>query len=278
MTAPAPTWYDVLGVGRDATPAEIKAAWRSAVDHAEPGTPRFRSLNEAADTLLDPVRREAYDATLPAVVVPLVTRPEPADVDLDPRTDPEADPEVEAEPAATADTKARRAIRMPRVNGWILACAAVVTVAALVVSALLVRDIDDRVAAHRAGPEASAAAERALTAVLSYDYRQLEEDRARAVRYLTPSYAEQYKKNFDKLITEGPDGSPGPAVKTKAVVTADVLSSGVVDGTGSRVRVLVFVNQSSVKGDASPAIFQNRVVATMVERGDSWLLSDLRSY
>lgn len=265
MTASAPTWYDVLGVGREATPEEIKAAWRSAVDDAEPGTPRFRSLNEAADTLLDPARREAYDATLPAVAVPLVIPPEAAG----------AEP---TEPTGTTGTKAGRSIRMPRAGGWILACAAIVTVAALVVSALLVHDIDERVAAHRAGSEASAAAERALTAVLSYDYRQLDEDRARAVRYLTPSYAEQYKKNFDKLITEGPGGAPGPAVKTKAVVTADVLSTGVVDGTGARVRVLVFVNQSSVKGDASPAIFQNRVVATMVERGGSWLLADLRSY
>ncbi len=255
----APTWYDVLGVGRDATPEQVKAAWRSAVDDAEPGTPRFRSLNEAADTLLDPARREAYDATLPGPVAPPVAQP------------------AGVSPTEPADRRGLLA-RLAGINAWILACAAVVTVAALIVATLLVRDIDDRVAAHRAGPEASAAAERALTAVLSYDYRRLDEDRARAVRYLTPSYAAQYTTSFDKLVTEGPDGSPGPAVKTKAVVTADVLDAGVVDGTGERMRVLVFVNQSSVKGDAGPAIFQNRVVATMVKRGGGWLLADLQSY
>ena len=54
---PNPTWYDVLGVSRDASPAEIKAAWRHATDKFEPGSGsgQFRMFNEAADVLLDPV-------------------------------------------------------------------------------------------------------------------------------------------------------------------------------------------------------------------------------
>ena len=67
-SAPNPTWYDVLGVSRDASPAEIKAAWRNATDKFEPGSGsgQFRMFNEAADVLLDHERREAYDASLDA--------------------------------------------------------------------------------------------------------------------------------------------------------------------------------------------------------------------
>ena len=67
-SSPNPTWYDVLGVSRDASPAEIKAAWRNATDKFEPGSGsgQFRMFNEAADVLLDPERRAAYDASLDA--------------------------------------------------------------------------------------------------------------------------------------------------------------------------------------------------------------------
>src|SRR5215218_6746982 len=65
-SGPGPTWYDILGVAHDASPAEIKAAWRSVTDRFEPGsgTSQFRLFNEAADVLLDPDRRAAYDAEL----------------------------------------------------------------------------------------------------------------------------------------------------------------------------------------------------------------------
>src|SRR3954468_8656095 len=65
---PGPTWYDILGVDREATPEQVKAAWRAAPDKFEPGsgTSQFRLVNEAADVLLDPARREAYDAELDA--------------------------------------------------------------------------------------------------------------------------------------------------------------------------------------------------------------------
>src|SRR6201989_2666559 len=63
---PGPTWYDVLGVSRDADAEEIRASWRAATDKFEPGTGagQFRMFNEAADVLLDPARRAAYDASL----------------------------------------------------------------------------------------------------------------------------------------------------------------------------------------------------------------------
>ena len=37
-STPNPTWYDILGVPRDASPEQVKAAWRAATDKFEPGS------------------------------------------------------------------------------------------------------------------------------------------------------------------------------------------------------------------------------------------------
>jgi Mce-associated membrane protein len=293
-SSPNPTWYDILGVGRDATPEQVKAAWRAATDKFEPGsgTSQFRLFNEAADVLLDPQRRAAYDAELggPAAAASTDVEPEAEQV-AEPA--PQAPAEAEPAPVAVATPEPVPAPepeetggqpvagflgRLAAIPTLALAAVAVVLVAAIVLAGVLAVKLQHRVAVFEAGPDASAAAERALTSVLSYDYRHMEADRDRAAQFLTPSYRKQYVKNFDDLLTKGPDGTPGPAEKTKAVVTADVLDTAVVDAEPDRVRVIVFVNQSSVKGDASPTLFQNRVVATMVHRGDSWLVDNIKSY
>jgi Mce-associated membrane protein len=287
--SPNPTWYDILGVGRDATPEQVKAAWRAATDKFEPGsgTSHFRLFNEAADVLLDPERRAAYDAELGGGVAPEpVSLEKPAsEVERVETTTSEREPTSEVEPAPEvepAETPARPGggflDRLAAIPTLVLAILAVVLVAAVVLAGVLGVRLQHRVDVFEAGPDASAAAERALTSVLSYDYRHMEADRDRAAQFLTPSYRKQYVKNFDDLLTKGPDGSPGPAEKTKAVVTADVLDTAVVDAERDRVRVIVFVNQSSVKGDGSPTLFQNRVVATMVHRDGAWLVDNIKSY
>jgi Mce-associated membrane protein len=105
----------------------------------------------------------------------------------------------------------------------------------------------------------------------------MDADRDRSAQFLTPAYRTQYLKTFE-LLTNGPNGTPGGAVKTKAVVTANVLNTAVQDASKDKVRVLVFVNQSSVKASGSPAIFQNRVVVTMVKSGGDWLIDNVKSY
>lgn len=310
-----PTWYDLLGVAPDASAEQIKAAWRDATDKFEPGsgTSQFRLFNEAADVLLDPGKRAAYDAELAAAtpVAEPVANAEPAPVAPaeEPGVAPEAAPDAAPEGAAVPATEPApvsepvEPVAPPvepfaepptepsagdRVGGpigvlaaiptLVLALLAVVTVAAVVLAVVVGLRLHDRVVVFNAGPDASATAERALTSVLSYDYRHMEADRDRAATFLTPSYRKQYLKSFNDLLTKGPDGTPGPAEKTKAVVTADVLDTAVVDAERDRVRVLVFVNQTSVKGDGQPTPFQDRVVATMVRHGDGWLVDNIKSY
>ena len=59
--------YDELGVGREATPEEIRAAYRRKAHVLHPdkggGVDRFQELQRAYDLLSDPERRQQYDRT-----------------------------------------------------------------------------------------------------------------------------------------------------------------------------------------------------------------------
>jgi hypothetical protein len=66
------TFYDILGIEKDATDEQIKSAWRSIAKETHPDrndnddklTERFKQCKEAYETLVDPPSRETYDAQL----------------------------------------------------------------------------------------------------------------------------------------------------------------------------------------------------------------------
>ena len=301
-STPHPTWYDVLGVPVDATPDEIKAAWRVATDKFEPGSGsgEFRMFNEAADVLLDPASRAAYDASLagePVTDVPLPPSPQPG---ADPETGPVVGPGTHTDPkaerarerqarreakrdakreskaaAAAAPAKERRqaSTRAMVLTGLL----ALVTVGAVVAAVLLGLQVqrDARVADAR--DNAPAAAERAAKAIFAYDYRTLPADRKRAEDYLTEDFAEEFGGSFAELEKQK-DGSPGLAVQTKSTVTSAVQGSGVVDAEEGVARVLVYVNLTSQRPDRDPQVFQNRVAMKMVLEGDRWLVDQVDTY
>jgi Mce-associated membrane protein len=310
---PTPTWYDVLGVRRDASPEEIKAAWRDATDKFEPGSGsgQFRMFNEAADVLLDPEQRRRYDATLdaerapetahastgtaprtaaattPAPVLERDPAPAPAsdsasDSGTVPDTDEHASPDTEA-PPAPARRRGSRGVStgvlaaLGALNLLTLGLVAVLTLAVLVATAITGVKVHQEGNIIDARDEAPAAAERAAKAVLSYDYRTLPADRKRASAYLTSDFRKKYLENFT-LLEKQKDGTPGAAVQTKTVVTSSVLGSGVMDDDDGVVRVLVYVNQTSTRPGRDPQIFQNRVAMTMEHVGNRWLVDDLKSY
>ncbi|MFP5503644.1 MAG: J domain-containing protein, partial [Candidatus Sericytochromatia bacterium] len=75
-----PTFYEILGVTREATTEDIRQAFRRAAKAAHPdrdsGTESAMvRLNEAYETLKDPDRREAYDRTLKPAPYRLPQRP-----------------------------------------------------------------------------------------------------------------------------------------------------------------------------------------------------------
>ena len=163
------------------------------------------------------------------------------------------------------------------IRTWVLALLAVLTVAVLVATVLVGVKLHGQAAVTDARIEAPPAAEQAVKALFSYDYRDLDAERRRAGTYMTPAFAKIYFTNFDALEKQK-DGTPGLAIQTKAVVTASVQGSGIVDADAHVARVLVFVNLVSRKGTGTPQIFQNRVAMTMTKTDGRWLVSNVDSY
>ena len=58
--------YDLLDVDEDASPDQVRTAWKAAIADLDPTDRRFRAFNDAAGVLLDADKRSAYDAELAA--------------------------------------------------------------------------------------------------------------------------------------------------------------------------------------------------------------------
>src|SRR3954447_15413773 len=131
--------YDVLDVDPSASPDEIRAAWRRAVADLDPTDRRFRAYNQAAEVLLDPDRRAAYDAELAA------------DSAAEQATAPDATihPEPTGEPVSSVgpgETTAGRSL--PLVPGWVLVVVAGLVAGALVVAGVLLSRPSDAAVAN----------------------------------------------------------------------------------------------------------------------------------
>lgn len=307
-----PTLYDILGVRPDATPEEIKRAWRDAADRFEPGAgssgAQFRLFNEAAEVLLDPAKRKEYDAGLAGS--PASDQAAPATVDLaKPKGKPKAkstskpkgtakdagtaaagtttvvvdrpeedaaatEPAVADEPAAE-EAQATAGGPSTLVLGGLGALALVLVVIAAVLGLVTwsLPDVRHQDQVDEAQRSAPAAAERAAATILSYDYTSLDTDEKSAERYMTPAYAKQYANTFDKLVR-------GNATKLHAKVQADVRASGVTHADPDRAAVLLFVNQTttSTANGGQPQRALNRVQMSMVQRGGTWLVDNITSY
>jgi Mce-associated membrane protein len=135
-----------------------------------------------------------------------------------------------------------------------------------------VRDVQREKDVEQASRSAAATAERAAAAVLAYDHRSLETSRENAVRFLADDFAKEYTKTFDEVA--GPT-----AERTRAVVTAEVQASSVVRASEDRVRVLLFVDQTTESSsNPTPQLSLNRVEMVMVREGDSWKVEEITSY
>lgn len=246
----SPTWYDVLGVDRDATPDEVRTAWRRSIADLDPSDRRFRSANEAAEVLLDADRRRAYDASLPA------EEPEP---EPEPVTEPTSGPSD-----GEKDTAGRSGRRLPVL---LLAVVGVLALATVVLAAVVW--FRPHVDPDEVGT-AQSAAEQAIVPVLSYDYRELDEDAEAARSYLTEDYQEEYTQLFTVISDNAP--------RTEAVVRAEVIASSVVRTSPDAVEVLLFVNRPTTnKQVTEPVVYRDQVTVTMVREGDDWLVDRLQT-
>ncbi|MEQ7848346.1 J domain-containing protein [Nocardioides kribbensis] len=251
-----PSWYDVLGVDPDASTDEVRAAWRAAIADLDPADRRFRSLNQAAEVLLDPERRAAYDATL-----------EP-DADADADTDTDAADGGTAAPVTARVPSGPRPPRSPRVvPGWSLVVAGVLAVALAALTVLAL--VSPAASGEADAEEAREVAVRAIVPVLSYDYRSMDESAAAASTYMTSAFK---TRDYDPLFAVLQEN----VAETETVVEAEVVDSGVVRTGEDRVEVLLFVDQPTTNVRfTEPQTYQNRVVVTMVKDGEDWLIDKL---
>ena len=118
--------------------------------------------------------------------------------------------------------------------------------------------------------EVITAASNQVATVLSYDYRQLDEDFDRALAVLTPRFRKSYLSTTAK-------GVRPLAEKYKAISSAQVTSAGLVEGTADRVVVLVFVAQTATNSQlTAPRLDRSRIKTTLVRSGDRWLIDNLQ--
>jgi Mce-associated membrane protein len=296
-----PTLYDILGVPPDADRDEIRQAWREAADRFEPGSgggsKQFRLFNEAAEVLLDPERRAAYDEQVARgaahavppehVAAPVagagVSEAQAAeDAGLLPGA-PMPGASVAAAPP-TARGRSKRGVTAAAPDrgrtgvAWpVVALLGVLAALAVGAAAYLTVEAQDTRGYLDAVERAPAAAESAAAAVLSYDHESLEADRDAAAKFLTPAYRDDYIETFDKLVIDS-------ATETKATVEAEVLASSAMAAGGERsadrVPVLLFVNQATTSSASSgePSVALNRVRMDMVNVDGVWLVDQITSY
>ncbi len=126
--------------------------------------------------------------------------------------------------------------------------------------------------ADAAGAQAVAAARKVAPELLSYDYRTVEEDLARAGTFTTGELTAHYKELSKTLVAK--------ARAQKITQTVDVAGAGVERAEPDRVEVLLFVNTDTVKEipgkeGLTQEFTQNRARFVMVRQDSRWLVAGL---
>jgi Mce-associated membrane protein len=274
--------YDVLDVDRDASDADIRSAWKAAIADLDPSDRRFRAYNQAAEVLLDPGKRAAYDAELGADTPPA----EPVGTRTGPDQEPAPPPTRTAPASVLAGLKGRLARpKQEKTAGragppvrhvpvWLLGLLFTLTIAFASTAAWILYQTPSDDSIERALRTAEGTAQTAAPIIFSYDHTRLEEDRERATAYMTPDYRQKYEDLFASVIEQN-------APRLKTTVEAEFLSSGVIrtaggDQADDRVQVLVVfdqltTNQQVTEPRRSPAY----AVLTMERVDDDWLVDDV---
>ena len=137
------------------------------------------------------------------------------------------------------------------------------------VAAVSLEDPQDQSRQTRA---ATSAAQSTLEQMLSYNYKTIDGQSAKVASLLTGGFRTEFTSAMDKDIKP-------LAVKNQTVVQAKVSDIGVMESREGHVKVMAFVNQAKVGADErTPAVDQNRVLATMSLVGDRWLVSRLEAF
>lgn len=246
------------------------------------GSPARRTLTAAARAAAKRAGRPERAARREEEVSPgrtLLIDP-PADGWEDP---PEPEPsdsrdssENEPEESAPEESAPKEGAPRPKAARRVLvAVLGVVLVAALVVAAVLGWRYREGRQAEQARGEALVAARKAAPAVLSYDYRHLDRDFARARALLTGHFRDQYGRTTRTVVAPTATKYHGVVKATVATPTdGGTPAVSVVSATPDRAVVLLFVNQVTESTQVpAPRLDLNRVRMTLTRTSDGWKVS-----
>lgn len=256
------TWYDVLGIDEGASTEEVREAWKQTIADLEPGDRRFRAANQAAEVLLDPDRRAAYDAelTASAELEPEVAgEPEPVVGTTAPAFEPARDVVHRVEPVER---------RVPTKPTWLIAALAVATVVLGAVAVGIWFGTEPETDVEAKVVEARSAAEQALPQLINYDYKTAERDMDQALRLTTGQAREELEKLWNDAILPNVE-------KAKASAKSTVVTSGVVRAAddGDRVQIVVVMDVQS-QNAAVKNTDRLPFTVTMEETDGVWLVSE----
>ncbi|MCW2717495.1 hypothetical protein [Pseudonocardia sp.] len=151
----------------------------------------------------------------------------------------------------------------------VTALLAVLIVAVLALGTVLFLDVQRQRETDQARSDGLRAAAQLTTTLLSYDYRTLDADLARANSVTTGDFTQQYGNLAAQLIR--------PNAGTQQIVTkAEVVGSSVVTATPNGLVALLYINQSTTgKQPDVPQIDRSRAKVTLTFTDGKWLISDL---
>jgi Mce-associated membrane protein len=174
---------------------------------------------------------------------------------------PEPSPEAFEEDDAPQERGGRRR------RSLFTAVMGVLLVAGLVAVAVLGWQYREGRRADDARGEALAVARKAAPVVLSYDYKHLDRDFARARGHLTGKFRDEYRKTTATVVAP-------TAEKYRGVVKATVATASVVSASPDQVMTLLFVNQVTQSTQVSGSrVDLNRVRMTMTRTSQGWKVS-----
>lgn len=119
-----------------------------------------------------------------------------------------------------------------------------------------------------ASSEALEEARTRVPALLSYSYRSIDEDFARAKDQTTGEFGQDYASLLDESVAEA-------ATSKKLSTEATVSGVGVVEQSTDHVDVLVFLTQRTTAPDASPSVSASRIEVEMRPVDDGWKIASL---
>ena len=166
--------------------------------------------------------------------------------------------------ARSTDGRPAAAVAVPA-----LVALVVLAIVAVVLATLLSLRVSHNHEKNQAATAALSAATTGVASVLSYNYKSLDSDFAKAEATLTPSFRKSYQATTAKAVQP-------LAAKYQAVSTAQVSAAGIIASTTSAAKVLVFVSQQVTNTQLSaPRLDRSRIEVELVHTKGQWLINKL---